>query len=219
MSTPRPGNGSIAAPASSPLRARRRAHLLQAAELAFLRNGYTTTTMEQIAEEAGVSRQTFYNYFADKEALVTALAQQWIGSFSEPAEDLVSAVAAIDGSPGAAARLRHAIETTLVEMERAHYAGMFRLFIEVTEKAPALAGILRTAMDPRGMDLLTEAINEAIAAGNLRPVDAPATAALIGYAFVGSLVIQPVVPRDDAAAMTHTRLATALTELLVHGLV
>ncbi|MHB8576155.1 MAG: TetR/AcrR family transcriptional regulator, partial [Dehalococcoidia bacterium] len=59
--------------ADSPLRAGRRLRLLEAAQRTFVRDGYRHATMERVAEDAGVSKQTLYNYFADKDELFASL--------------------------------------------------------------------------------------------------------------------------------------------------
>ncbi|MEM6902082.1 MAG: TetR/AcrR family transcriptional regulator, partial [Pseudomonadota bacterium] len=46
--------------------------LHSAAEL-FFENGFGGSSMGQIAQHAGVSKGTLYNYFADKEALFAAV--------------------------------------------------------------------------------------------------------------------------------------------------
>jgi TetR/AcrR family transcriptional repressor of mexJK operon len=50
----------------------KRLAIVQAATAAFLRDGYKRTTMEAVAAEAGVSKQTVYNHFGDKERLFLA---------------------------------------------------------------------------------------------------------------------------------------------------
>src|SRR5579885_1971914 len=67
------------AEALSRVRAARRAHILEAADRLVMRDGYNTATMDRVAEEAGVSKQTLYNYFADKESLIVALVKKWKG--------------------------------------------------------------------------------------------------------------------------------------------
>ena len=43
--------------------------IIDAAKLVFLHNGFTDTSVDAIATEAGVSKQTIYNHFGDKEHL------------------------------------------------------------------------------------------------------------------------------------------------------
>jgi AcrR family transcriptional regulator len=57
------------------LRSATQASILQAAEDVFLEKGMNSARMESIAARAGVAVGTLYNYFADREALVTALVQ------------------------------------------------------------------------------------------------------------------------------------------------
>jgi TetR/AcrR family transcriptional regulator, mexJK operon transcriptional repressor len=51
-----------------------RAAVLEAAAKVFLDGGFLGASMDQIAEFAGVSKQTVYAYFSNKEALFTAMA-------------------------------------------------------------------------------------------------------------------------------------------------
>lgn len=52
---------------------RSREAIVDAARILFLRNGYAATTMEQIAAQAGRTKRTVYNNFADKSALFTRI--------------------------------------------------------------------------------------------------------------------------------------------------
>jgi AcrR family transcriptional regulator len=64
-----------APPESHPARgltAKRRA-IMDAAARVFMRHGYTDTSIDAIAAEARVSKQTIYNHFADKEHLFRAV--------------------------------------------------------------------------------------------------------------------------------------------------
>ncbi|WP_432500074.1 TetR/AcrR family transcriptional regulator [Kineococcus gynurae] len=70
--------------------ARSRARLLDAATACFLARGYDGTTVEQVAETAGVSRRTAFNVYADKDSLFraalgrsVATAQRFTGSLTE----------------------------------------------------------------------------------------------------------------------------------------
>ena len=47
--------------------------ILAAAEALFLRNGYLGTSMDELAEQSGVSKQTVYKHFGNKERLFVEL--------------------------------------------------------------------------------------------------------------------------------------------------
>lgn len=49
--------------------------ILRGARLVFLESGYGSASMDRIAREAGVSKGTLYNYFANKETLFAAMIQ------------------------------------------------------------------------------------------------------------------------------------------------
>ncbi|MEU5023285.1 TetR/AcrR family transcriptional regulator [Streptomyces milbemycinicus] len=68
-SAPRP-RGAVGRPAG-PQPAKRQA-ILEAAVAVFLREGYTRASVDVIADEAQVSKQTVYNHFGDKQRLFLA---------------------------------------------------------------------------------------------------------------------------------------------------
>lgn len=50
--------------------------ILQGAMQEFLERGYVDTSMARVASTAGVSKETLYNYFENKEALFTAIVER-----------------------------------------------------------------------------------------------------------------------------------------------
>jgi AcrR family transcriptional regulator len=82
--------------------------LADAASELFLENGYAGTTVDQIAQRAGVSRATFFNYFAGKADLL------WL-DFDESLAALPAALRRADVLPPVGA-----VEAALVEVARAH---------------------------------------------------------------------------------------------------
>lgn len=62
-------------PAPSPSRshAAKRLSILEAATMIFCRDGFASASIETISAAAGVSRQTIYNHYSDKEKLFTAV--------------------------------------------------------------------------------------------------------------------------------------------------
>src|SRR5918912_3426111 len=73
-----------------------RRRLFEAAATVFARRGFADATAEAISREAGMSKATFYEHFANKEECILAL-------FDEAATNLIRAMAeaadAADGDP------------------------------------------------------------------------------------------------------------------------
>ena len=61
------------APTRAEKKALKKSRILDAAWTVFGRNGYTGTSLDAIAEEAGVSKPTLYMYFGNKEGLFEAV--------------------------------------------------------------------------------------------------------------------------------------------------
>ena len=64
--------------------ARKHRAILEAATTVFLRNGYLGTSMDEIAALAGVSKQTVYKHFADKERLFVEIVTNTVNEISDP---------------------------------------------------------------------------------------------------------------------------------------
>jgi TetR/AcrR family transcriptional regulator, mexJK operon transcriptional repressor len=64
--------------------ARKRRAILEAATTLFLRSGYRGTSMDEIAALAGVSKQTVYKQFADKESLFSEIVVATVSEISDP---------------------------------------------------------------------------------------------------------------------------------------
>lgn len=81
------------APTGPRQRDQRLASLLDAAAALFVEKGVTATSIEDIAERAGVAKSTFYHYFQDRAAMIEALRKRYSQRFA----DLVDA--AMDACP------------------------------------------------------------------------------------------------------------------------
>ncbi len=97
INTPKAGPGR-------PKNLSKRAAILNAAQVLFLRHGYEGSSMDAIAQEADVSKLTVYNHFTDKETLFcsaikakleTQLALLFVGSADSPPSDLRQCLLAI----------------------------------------------------------------------------------------------------------------------------
>jgi len=97
----------------------------------FLTSGFEQTTVEEIAEAAGMSRATFFRYFRTKEDVV-------LGGATDMGLHIRDALAARpDGEPAWAA-LRHALDV-VVEAHTLHREMILRV-IEMMEQTPSIRG-------------------------------------------------------------------------------
>jgi AcrR family transcriptional regulator len=69
---------------------------MDAGERTFVRNGFASTTIEDITQKAGVAKGTFYLYFDSKEAILESLRDRFIEGCRGRIEALASQVPATD---------------------------------------------------------------------------------------------------------------------------
>src|SRR5262245_28594061 len=79
-----------------------RAALLEAAEQEFAERGYAQTTAKSITARAGVATGSFYQYFADKDALLHELARARVADLSHRIQTL--SITRVDGDRAALER-------------------------------------------------------------------------------------------------------------------
>jgi TetR/AcrR family transcriptional repressor of mexJK operon len=87
--------------------AEKRRAILEAATATFLRNGYLGTSMDEIAARAGVSKQTVYKQFADKERLFTEIVLGTIDQVGEPFFGGIDALADAEDVEGELRKIAH----------------------------------------------------------------------------------------------------------------
>jgi len=215
-----PEAGDDRAEAFRRLREMRRRHILEAAQRVFFREGYRGTTMERVAEEAGVSKQTLYNYFADKESLLIALSRYWQergGLLS-----LRQAIANLSAATSAETTLREALARTFATMRdkasERDPAAIVRMMMEVAQEHPTLFTRLREALAPERLGGVTDSLEAAIAAGRLRPIDTKVVAAALSDLVIAYSLLQPLLLGEENADLTPERMAAGLTDLLLYGL-
>lgn len=130
-----------------------RMRLQEAALALYGERGYDETTVAQIAERAGLTKRTFFRYFADKREVLF-----WGAQFLEQ-----RMVAAIDAAPASASTLAligAALDAAAVQFEEVReFAGQrYRIIASSPElqereliKAASLATAMASAMRKRGL--------------------------------------------------------------------
>jgi TetR/AcrR family transcriptional repressor of mexJK operon len=149
---------------------RKHAAILDAATDHFFEKGFAATTIESIAEQAGVSKVTVYNHFGDKPALFAASVQAKCVH--------LGALFSLENASGAKLRDRlvEIGETMVVFLSRTEITQFDRRIAAETEKNPEL-GVAFLENGPwRMLQLFTQLLEEMRARGEVR-IDEPRQAA------------------------------------------
>ncbi|MBC8120820.1 MAG: TetR/AcrR family transcriptional regulator [Gemmatimonadaceae bacterium] len=180
--------------------------ILQGAMRVFLQHGYASTSMDRVAAEAGVSKQTIYSHFQDKEGLFIALIERvttrrfQIEFGPEP----------FHGEP--ATLLRRLAETLLSKMADQEYIAFIRTVIAESERFPELAQLyLRTVLQ-YGMHGLTTYFDSR---PELNLPDSEATARIFFGSLVAFVLAQEVLHGKEIMPMESDRLVNSLVRLVL----
>jgi AcrR family transcriptional regulator len=196
-------------PRKQPAQARARATvqaILDATAQVLVEHGYERATTNVVARRAGVSIGSLYQYFPNKEALVTALAERHM---ADMATMLVGEVAALRSRP-----LPDAIRSLIEALLRAH-AVEPELHRVLIEQIPRLSGFEQVAnMDRMFVGLISRELSQR--EESLRPQDLELAVFLLVHAVQG---ITHAAVLDRPGSLGDGRLAQEITELVLRYLV
>jgi AcrR family transcriptional regulator len=154
-------------------RLKRRA-ILEAARTAFFAGGFRGTSMDEVAAQAGVSKQTIYKHFADKERLFAEIVTATVDEVADPVHDEVLAL-----------RDSGDIEADLRDVARRQLSGVMRqpmllqlrrLVIGEANRFPELGRAFYERGPGRTIEALASAF-ERLAARGVLELDDPVLAA------------------------------------------
>ncbi len=179
---------------------RRHREIREAAIGIFLASGYDGATMEDIAVRAGVSKQTVYKHFTDKQNLFADIVLSTTGDI----DDLVGLIAdRLSNTSDADLDLEHLAVTFLYALMQPRVLRLRRLVISSADRFPEIASAWYEKGFERALAALSTSFR-ALADRQLLVVDDPAAAA---EHFVGMLFWIPVnkamFTGDDDYAATH----------------
>jgi AcrR family transcriptional regulator len=145
-------------------KAERPHEILEAAFLEFSRNSYAMTTLDQIAERAGVTKGTIYVYFENKEHLFISMVRELMKATLDTVHDM------FERHEGSTAELLRAqfsfIYQHVVEDKRRRE--VVRMLIAEASRFPALADRYHEEIHRPCLELLNQAIQRGIDRGEIR---------------------------------------------------
>jgi TetR/AcrR family transcriptional repressor of mexJK operon len=185
---------------------RRHREIREAAIGAFLDSGYDGTTMEEIAVRAGVSKQTVYKHFTDKQHLFADI----VLSTTDDMSALIGIVAEkLPATTDLARDLAFLAETFLVALMQPRVLRLRRLVITSADRFPEIS----SAWYEKGFERVLAALASSFRALANRELLAVDDANAAAEHFVGMLFWIPVnkamFTGDDDYAATHDLVSVA----------
>lgn len=189
-----------------------RENLLSAGLRVFSRRGYSSTRLEDIAEEADVTRGAIYHHFGSKENLYKTL----ISERSEGINKLAENILGEDLSPS---RKMKELLVRLLEYgeENAEYRALLELVLYKVEHVEGLSSLVKQTVDGRRSlaKFIEGLIREAIDAKVFRADIDPRVAS---YAFIAYLNGVGLIWIQDPESFSIAHDADQLAEALFQGL-
>ena len=195
---------------------RKRRAILAAATEVFLQHGYLGASMDEVAAKAGVSKQTVYKQFENKERLFAEIV---LGTSDQLMDGLVQAYAeTLDGAVDAREGLQALARRLLDSLTAASVLQLRRLVIAEADRFPEVCGAWFTSGFEKSLEALGEALTRLTERGLLRELEDPTLAA---YQFAGLVMYKPMNramfagTRERPAPGEFDKLADQATEVFL----
>ncbi|MGB6756243.1 MAG: TetR/AcrR family transcriptional regulator [Xanthobacteraceae bacterium] len=145
-------------------KAERPQEILEAAFAEFSRNGYATTTLDQIAERAGVTKGTIYVYFENKEHLFISMVREITKTTFDTVHDM------FESHEGSTAELLRAQFSFFYQhiVEDRRRRDVLRMLIAEAPRFPELSDRYYNEIIRPCLDLLKQAIQRGVDRGEIR---------------------------------------------------
>src|SRR5580658_9647124 len=145
-------------------KAERPQEILEAAFCEFSRNGYATTTLEHVAERAGVTKGTIYVYFESKEHLFISMVREFTKSATETVQGM------LENHDASTAELLRAQFSFIYEhiVEDRRRREVLRMLIAEAARFPELADRYHQEILRPCLDMLRQAIRRGMDRGEFR---------------------------------------------------
>jgi AcrR family transcriptional regulator len=188
--------------------ASRRGEILEAAKRLFIEEGFANATMRRIAGEVGVSPTALYLHFADKEAILQAIADDY---FSELLVKLQE-TRALEGPP--LTRLRAGLRAYLeFGLER---VDEYRLTFQSRVIRAATPICAENDVAEMSFQVLEHTVEDLVAAGVFRAGDTVTIAETIWCCLHG--LTSALIDLTDRVATPHDALIESVIDTVVTGL-
>ncbi|MHC5612459.1 MAG: TetR/AcrR family transcriptional regulator [Nostoc sp.] len=182
--------------------------ILQGAIRVFLKEGYARTSMDRVSASAGVSKQTIYSHFQDKEGLFKALIERLTLACFES----IFCTEKLHGEP--AILLRQVAEIYLTKVaDNPDYLGLLRLMITESQNFPELAKLYTQTVVQRGRQRLSQYF---ASHPELGITDPEAMAQIFFGSLVSYVILQELLYGKELMFLSRDRLLDSLINVVIN---
>lgn len=166
-----------------------RHHLLEAALRRFAAQGYNAASVDDICNDAGLSKGAFYHHFPGKQAVFLALLEGWLTNVDANLESARRA-----SIPETLMSMADALPDILLSAD-----GRLPMFLEFWMQASRDETIWQATISPyhRYQAYFAGLVEEGMAEGSFKPVDSQAAASMIVSLAVGTLLQALLAPESS----------------------
>jgi TetR/AcrR family transcriptional regulator, mexJK operon transcriptional repressor len=179
--------------------ARKHRAITDAAAALFLEHGYLGTSMDDLAAQARVSKQTIYKHFGDKESLFIEMVTTIVDEISDPVHE---EVLALQDTGDIAADLRDLARRQIASVMTPRLLALRRLVIAEAARFPELGRAFYERGPGRTIASLAATFERLGARGRLAPGDWNTTAAQFNWLVMSeainrAMLLGPGTPVGD----------------------
>ena len=187
--------------------------ILDAALKVFAQKGFAAARMDDIAEEAGITKGTIYLYFENKEAMFKSLVREAVGT------TLASVAADIQAHPGSAKFLLRMVLTRVAQrLVDSDKSVLPKIVIGESSNFPWLAEFYRFEVIERGLQLFISLVERGIAEGEFRRLPAAHIARLCVAPILLGAVWRVTFSHLDSEPYDYRGLIDTHLDVLFRGL-
>jgi len=188
--------------------------ILAAALGLFVRKGFVSTTMDDIAKKAGVSKGTVYLYFPSKDSLFKTIVHELMVPKIAEVEVFI---AAYEGSQSELLKL--VISKWWATVNSSGLAGIPKLILTEADKFPALTKLYVKEVIHRIQIILVTIINTGIQSKEFRRTDPVLSARVIMSSLVYFSIWHITLKKYDQKDLTVENLIEQQIEIILNGII
>ena len=188
--------------------------ILAAALGLFVRKGFVSTTMDDIAKKAGVSKGTVYLYFPSKDSLFKTIVHELMVPKIAEVEVFI---AAYEGSQSELLKL--VISKWWTTVNSSGLAGIPKLILTEADKFPALTKLYVKEVIHRIQIILVTIINTGIQSKEFRRTDPVLSARVIMSSLVYFSIWHITLKKYDQKDLTVENLIEQQIEIILNGII